>query len=123
MQAPPWIAWSDWSLLAQGDAAPAGNPFATFLPLLVIGVLFYLILLRPERRKHKEHANLLANLKKNDKVVTIGGIYGKVFDVQREQDRVSLKIDEANNTKIDVTFGAIARVISEEPTEQEKTSK
>ena len=117
-------------LLAQAEngAAPEGAPgggsaFTSLFPLLVIGVLFYFILLRPERRKHKEHANLLSGLKKNDKVVTIGGIYGKVYDVQREQDRVTLKIDEANNTKIDVTFGAIARVIGETAAEPEKISK
>src|SRR4029079_12235153 len=83
---------------ANGDA-PLGSAWTSLFPLLLIGLLFYFILLRPERRKQKEHGNLLANLKKNDKVVTIGGIYGKVFDVVREQDRVTLKIDEANNTK------------------------
>jgi preprotein translocase subunit YajC len=111
---------------AGADGAPGapagggGSAFGTLFPLLMIGLLFYFILLRPERRKHKEHANLLSNLKKNDKVVTIGGIYGKVFDVQREQDRVTLKIDEATNTKIDVTFAAIARVIIDQPAESEK---
>jgi preprotein translocase subunit YajC len=110
-------------VFAQGDEAqppPGGSLFSTLFPLIVIGFLFYLILLRPERRKQKEHASLLSNLKKNDKVVTIGGIYGKVFDVQREQDRVTLKIDEATNTKIEVTFGAIARVIMEDTTEKDK---
>jgi preprotein translocase subunit YajC len=116
-------------LLAQADngaapeGAPGGSALTSLFPLLVIGLLFYFILLRPERRKHKEHANLLTNLKKNDKVVTIGGMYGKVFDVQREQDRVTLKIDEANNTKVDVTFGAIARVIGESAAESEKITK
>jgi preprotein translocase subunit YajC len=107
---------------AGADGAPGGGGSAlgTLFPLLMIGLLFYFILLRPERRKHKEHANLLSGLKKNDKVVTIGGIYGKVFDVQREQDRVTLKIDEATNTKIDVTFAAIARVIVDQPAESEK---
>ncbi|MEX2142383.1 MAG: preprotein translocase subunit YajC [Pirellulales bacterium] len=118
------------AILAQvgKEAAPeegvgGGNAFTSLFPLLLIGLLFYFILLRPERRKHKEHANLLSGLKKNDKVVTIGGIYGKVFDVQREQDRVTLKIDEANNTKIDVTFAAIARVISEQSAEPDKPAK
>jgi preprotein translocase subunit YajC len=114
-------------LLAQaeenGGAAPGAGAFSSLFPLLLIGILFYLILLRPERRKQREHTNLLSNLKKNDKVVTIGGIYGKVFDVQREQDRVILKVDEATNTKLEVTFGAIARVISEETAEKEKTTK
>jgi preprotein translocase subunit YajC len=102
---------------------PAVNPgfsILTMWPVFAIFLFFWLLLWRPERRKHKEHANLLSNLKKNDKVVTIGGIYGKVFDVQREQDRVTLKIDEATNTKIDVTFGAIARVIIDQPAESEK---
>ena len=110
-------------LIAQGEnVAPegGGSAFSSLFPLLLIGVLFYFILLRPERRKQKDHASLLSNLKKNDRVVTIGGIYGKVFDVQREQDRVTLKIDEATNTKIDVTFGAVARVISDEPADGEK---
>jgi preprotein translocase subunit YajC len=121
---PSFAAWADLAVWAQGEAAPGGgSAFGTFFPLLLIGLLFYFILLRPERRKQKDHASLLANLKKNDRVVTIGGIYGKVFDVQREQDRVSLKVDEANNTKIDVTFGAIARVIIEQPAEQDKTTK
>jgi preprotein translocase subunit YajC len=117
------LGWS--ALFAQEEAVnpPPGGILGTLFPLIVIGFLFYLILLRPERRKQKEHSNLLANLKKNDKVVTIGGIYGKVFDVQREQDRVTLKIDEATNTKIDVTFGAIARVIGEESAEKDKSTK
>jgi preprotein translocase subunit YajC len=110
-------------LIAQEDAAPTGSPFGMLLPMLVIGILFYMILLRPEKRKQKEHQSLLSNLKKNDKVVTIGGIYGKVFDVQREQDRVTLKIDEATNTKIDVTVGAIARVLTEDSAEKDKTTK
>ena len=107
------------------DGAPAQGPsaFSSLFPLLLIGILFYFILLRPERRKQRDHTNLLASLKKNDKVVTIGGIYGKVFDVQREQDRVILKVDEATNTKLEVTFGAIARVILEEPSEKDKTTK
>ena len=47
-------------------------------------------------------------------MVTIGGIYGVVMNVQRDTDEVTLKIDEANNTKMRVTFGAIARVLGDE---------
>jgi preprotein translocase subunit YajC len=83
-----------------------------FLPLIL---LFYFLILRPERRKQADHKLLLAALKKNDRVVTIGGIYGIVANIQPDADRVTLKIDEATNTKIDVTFGSIARVIAAEP--------
>ena len=82
-------------------------------PLALIFLLFYFLIMRPERRKQADHKSLLESLKKNDRVITIGGIYGVVANVQRDDDRVSLKVDEANNTKIDVTFSSIARVLVE----------
>ncbi len=99
-----------------GDAgAGAGNPFGLLAPLAMIAVLFYFMMIRPERRKQATHKALLEGLKKNDRVITIGGMYGVVVEVQREADKVTIKIDEANNTKVRVTFGAIARVIADEP--------
>jgi len=102
---------------ANGAKPPEGpNPLfqlgTLFLPLIL---LFYFLILRPERRKQADHKSLLAAIKKNDRVVTIGGMYGIVANVQPEADRVTLKIDEATNTKIDVTFSSIARVIAAEP--------
>lgn len=105
------------ALLAQDP--PKGDPGAggliTMLPgFAVIAVLFYFLMIRPERQKQATHRALLEGLKKNDRVVTIGGIYGTVMNVQRDQDEVTLKIDEATNAKIRVTFGAIARVIADD---------
>ena len=99
-----------------GAAAPQG-PGALFQILTLFApliLLFYFFILRPERRKQGDHQKLLESLKKNDRVVTIGGIYGVVANVQREADRVTLKIDETNNTKIDVTFSAVARVLTDQ---------
>jgi preprotein translocase subunit YajC len=90
-------------------ASPLIQLMTLFLPLIL---LFYFLILRPERRKQADHKSLLSALKKNDRVVTIGGIYGIVANVQPEADRVTLKIDEATNTKIEVTFSSIARVIA-----------
>jgi preprotein translocase subunit YajC len=112
---------------AAGDAG-AGGPGAggmggigtLLLPFAMIFVLFYFLILRPEKRKQAEHKTLLEAIKKNDRVVTIGGIYGVVTNVLREEDRVTLRIDEANNTKIDVTFNAIGRVLGEEPEAEKK---
>ena len=109
-------------LLFAEDAAPAGGQGAQqgpagllsmMFPLALIFLLFYFLIMRPERRKQADHKSLLESLKKNDRVITIGGIYGVVANVQRDDDRVTLKIDEANNTKIDVTFNSIARVLVE----------
>ena len=106
------------ALVAQ--AAPAvdgnqGSPFNLLPGLALIAVLFYFLMIRPERKKAAAHKALLEQLKKNDRVVTIGGIYGMVMSVQREADEVTIKIDEATNTKIRVTFNAIARVLTDEP--------
>ncbi len=99
---------------------PGGGLSALLLPFAMIFVLFYFLILRPEKRKQAEHKSLLESIKKNDRVVTIGGIYGVVTNVLREEDRVTLRIDEANNTKIDVTFSAVARVLGEEPESEKK---
>ena len=90
-------------------------------PLVLIFALFYFLIMRPERRKQADHKALLESLKKNDRVITIGGMYGVVANVQRDDDRVTLKVDEANNTKIDVTFSSIARVIVEEAETEAKS--
>lgn len=80
--------------------------------LIIIFVLFYFMLIRPERQKQKEHKSMLEGLKKNDRIITLGGVYGVVTNVNREADEVTLKVDEANNTKIRVTFGSIGRVLT-----------
>lgn len=91
--------------------AQQAEPFPMWPSLIAIFVLFYFMLIRPERSKQREHKAMLEAIKKNDRVVTVGGIYGVVMNVQRESDEVTIKVDEANNTKLRVTFGSIARII------------
>jgi len=120
--------WSWGWILAEAanNTAPkagdqTGNPLGgIIIPFVFIAILFYFMMWRPEKRKQAEHQSLLSAIKKNDRVVTIGGIYGVVSNVQREADRVTLKVDETNNTKIDVTFGAISRVIVEQAESDKK---
>jgi preprotein translocase subunit YajC len=104
-----------WLLLAENEGA--GAPFG-ILPVLVIsGLAFYLIMIRPERKRERDLQDKLGGLKKNDRVVTAGGIYGTVTNVKREADEVTLKIDEDTNTKLRVTLRSIARVIDPEADE------
>jgi preprotein translocase subunit YajC len=109
-------------LLAQ-DAAPApADPNAFFrfmLPMLVIFMLFYFIVLRPQKRKEQELREMVRNVKENDRVVTIGGIYGVVTNVQREADRVTIRVDESTGAKLKLNMSAIARVL----TDQEEETK
>lgn len=108
-----------WGLLAQGGGGAGGgggqDPFMFILTLVVpIGVLFYLFIIRPQRREQAARQAMLAAVKKNDRVVTIGGIYGVVTNVQQEANEVTIKVDEATNTKLRMSLGSIARVVADE---------
>jgi preprotein translocase subunit YajC len=91
-----------------------GSLLVSLLPFIAIAFLFYFMLIRPQRREQVRRQAMLAALKKNDRVVTIGGIYGVVTSVRREKDEVIIRVDENNDTKIRVQVGAIGRVLEAE---------
>jgi len=72
----------------------------------LIFVLMYLLLIRPQRKKQKEHQKLISELKKGDKVVTSGGMFGTIFAIDEERNRVVLKINE--NTRLEFLKSSIA---------------
>lgn len=81
---------------------------------LPIGLLFYWLLIMPQRRDQRKRQDLLSNLKESDRVLTAGGVYGVVTNVNRERGQATLKVDENNNTKIRVSLGAITQVLTDE---------
>lgn len=89
---------------AQGSMQPGGNPIMGFLPIIVIFVIFYFLLIRPQKKQQKEHKQMLSELKKNDEVVTAGGVFGTVVNIQN--DVVSLRVDD--NTRIKVQKASIS---------------
>jgi preprotein translocase subunit YajC len=95
-----------------GEAVPFGPPLFLFI---AIGVLFYFLLIRPQRREQARRQTMLDALKKNDRVLTAGGVYGVVTNVHREADEVTIKVDEATNTKLRLTLSSITRVLGDEP--------
>jgi preprotein translocase subunit YajC len=104
-----------------GPAAPAAPPAAPgpsfvepMFMLLAVMVLLYFMMLRPSQKRERERKNMLAALKKNDHVVTAGGIKGVVANVKLEDDEVVLKVDEATGTKLRVALSSIARVVAAE---------
>ena len=65
-----------------GGAAPGGaGGFASFVPLILMFVIFYFLLIRPQQKKTKEHRQMIENLKIGDRIVTAGGLYGRVTGV------------------------------------------
>jgi len=105
-------------LFAQDGAAPASGGLPGFLlnPLnmfVIIGILFYFMMIRPERKKRRAAVQMLEELKKNDRVVTIGGICGTIVNVQKDAEEVTIRIDETNNIRVRILRSAISRVIAD----------
>ena len=89
---------------APGGGAP-GAGFGPFIPLLLIFIVFYFLLIRPQQKKQKEHRQMLEALKTGDQIVTSGGLYGTIVGFG-EDNRVVLKI--AENVKVEVGRSFIA---------------
>lgn len=97
----------------QGQGGDA-NAFMTFLPLILIFAVFYFLLIRPQQKKAKEHKQMLDNLKKGDRVITQGGIYGKVSQI--EDQVITLEI--ADKVKVKVARGYVAGLSSSDTVPQ-----
>lgn len=122
---------SQWLLFAQeaadkaaevpaADGGGGGPPPGEWMFLIAIMIAgFYLLVIRPEQRRNKQKQDLIGSIKKNDKVLTVGGIYGVVANVKPNDDEVVLKIDEDKDIKIRVTKGSIAQVIASKEKEKE----
>ncbi len=89
-----------------------GSPYGLWLMMIAVFVVMYLLLLRGPRKQQQQQKQMIQSLKKNDRVRTIGGIYGTVMDVKG--DEVILKIDEATNTKVHVSASAIGKNLSQD---------
>lgn len=102
---------------ADAPAAPAGgqNPASSWLgmmPFVGIAVIFLFLMMRNSRKQDREKQNMLSSLEKNDKVLTIGGIYGTVISVNPNEDEVVVKVDD--NTRLKITKGSIAKNMTKE---------
>ena len=111
-------------LLAQqssdSPAAPQSNLLFNLLPLFVIGGLLWFLMIRPMKRQEHERQALLGGLKKNDKVVTSGGIIGIVASIKDKEDEVTLKVDESSNVRLRMTKSSIVRVLGGEESGKEQ---
>ncbi len=103
------MAWADEGAVAPAAGSPFGSPMVSmFLPLILIGVIFYFLVFRPESKKQSEHKSMLEALKKGDRVLTSGGLYGVVAGVHEKEEIVVLKI--AENVKVEVSRSSITSV-------------
>lgn len=94
---------------AQTAGAGGGDAFQAFLPLILIFVVFYFLLIRPQQKKMKQHREMLAAIRRGDKVITGGGIVATVSKVEND-DEITVEI--AKDVKVKVQRGTIAAVLS-----------
>lgn len=93
-------------MFLQAEVPAAQGIVGLLMPFIVVGVLFYFMILRPQQKQQKERKAMLDALKKGDQVVTVGGIYGEL--VALKEDYVTVKV--ASNTEIKVSRSGISHV-------------
>ncbi|MBI4518636.1 MAG: preprotein translocase subunit YajC [Deltaproteobacteria bacterium] len=105
-----------WAQAGPGGAPPA---LVSFAPLVLVFVVFYFLLIRPQQQKAKEHRRMLDNLKRNDEVVTSGGLYGRVMTLDPRV--VTLEIAPNVRVRIDrQQISSLAKAGKDEPKPKEK---
>jgi preprotein translocase subunit YajC len=103
------------AILAQQNQA---NPIVAFLPLLLMGVVFYFLLIRPQNQRRRAQMEMQSGVDIGDEVVTTAGIYGTVTQIEDEYGTVMLEI--APNTEIRVSRAAIAQRLVDEDDYQDE---
>ena len=97
-------------LLAAPPAGEQANPLAMFLPLILIFIVFYFFIIRPQKKKEDQRKTMIEAVKKNDRVITIGGLHGTVTQV----DESSVLVQVDNNTKLRIEKSALSSVGNKE---------
>lgn len=96
------------TVLAMSAPTEGGsNPIMTFIPLILVMVIFYLLILRPQQRRHKEHQNMVAALGRGDRVLTNGGLFATIQDVKDEFFVCTI----ADGVKVEIARNAVSAVV------------
>ena len=91
------------------QGAEAGNPFMNMLPFILMFVIMYFLLIRPQYKKQKEQQNMTEALKKGDKIVTSGGMHGQIVGVKEKEGIIVVQV--AKDVKVEVSRGSVSRVV------------
>jgi preprotein translocase subunit YajC len=107
--------------MGQGGGAGGGaGGFSGFIPLILMFVIFYFLLIRPQQKKTKEHRQMIADLKKGDRIITSGGLHGRITGL----DESTLTVEIADKVRVKVARGNVgARVQTAAAKEQAEPDK
>ena len=95
------------NILFAQNSEQTGAGILGFLPIILIGLIFYFLILRPQTKQRKKHENDLSNLEKGDKIITRGGLYGKIVNFQGKNDSI-ITIDAGSSVKLNIARSYIA---------------
>jgi len=106
-----------YAMGASGDAAQqgGGGGFGGLIMMAVIFGIFYFILIRPQQKKMKEHKKMVDELKKGDKIITSGGIFGTVVGVETN----TLKVEIADGVRVKIGRSSVGTILTEEEANKE----
>jgi preprotein translocase subunit YajC len=99
--------------LGQGGSGQGGGGFTAFIPLILMGVIFYFLLIRPQQKKQKDLRNMLASIKKGDTVITQGGLHGRITGLT---DQVAT-LEIAEKVRVKVSRAYISAITARETPE------
>lgn len=120
-----WLVAGLGPVLAQGAAAPKGGggifgDYSIVVPAMLVIAVFYFMILRPDMQKQKDAQKRLSELKKNDAIVTVGGICGVIVNISPDSKYLTIRIDDGNNTKMRILRSAVAGLESAEDSKDKK---
>ena len=95
--------------LGQGGAGAQGGSggFASFIPLILMFVIFYFLLIRPQQKKTKEHRQMIDNLKTGDRIITSGGLHGRITGISEN----ALTVEIAEKVRVKVNRGSVSALM------------
>ncbi len=94
-----------------GAEGAQGGGFAALVPIILMFVIFYFLLIRPQQKKAKAHQEMVNNLKKGDRIITSGGIYGRITNIDDQNATVEI----ADKVRIKITRGSVGSLAQEVP--------
>ena len=101
-----------YALGAPQSGGEAGNPLMNMLPFILMFVIMYFLLIRPQYKKQKETQSMIDSLKKGDRIVTNGGMHGTIAGVKEKEGVLVIQV--AKDVKVEISRGAVSKVIEKE---------
>jgi len=98
-----------WLAMSSSGQSGGGGGLGMLLPIILIFVIMYFLMIRPQQKKHREHQQMIQSLRKGDKVITSGGLFGTVLNIKEKENVVVVKI--AENVKVEIQRSSIAGLI------------